>query len=931
MPKPQSNQLEKQGFFAKALAILLAPLHIITGLFQPKRSYEQTLSDEFQAIYGKDSLWFSGNTSPRPDEPEREYVTRRYAQSLAGIFSAAHARKNGAAIIQRSKGEFRKAGLVIGAVIAAIFLFSPTSLILITAPLVALILLGAVLAFANYDYAALLRAILPGTATAGQKESALALSETLLRTSAVDAPEDLRDLYRLPFIDTSGAPLSERMYEMDLTTDYFADDVYATLNKAKTAMFRTVLRGAATSMIVMLTAGSLLSLTGMGLAAKAGLVIGVILAIRGVIWSVNALSDTSVGARDNRSFAILAGVVLVSVLFSVAQNNDALAMVSAATWAGAALTAVVFMWAGVWFVGKTTFSQLDRRALDLATISEKSIDQIAQQAGVTSTLLQEDRAREAQIANAKADQTPFFELGKSTGFLRDRYDPFAPSVANMPLGLTFNDLSTHMIVLGGTGSGKTSGTIRPLVKQWLADDEGGLLILDGKGQLPAEIEAEGYQLITPSTQDLNPIEGLSPDDVADTLVNLAGDRDDNSDPYWNNSAAKLVRSAAHVARVLAEIGHGTYNLTAIYEITSYAAAQEAARNHITDEVMDTLSGAAKRGVHYALVEFPLMPEKPRNSITNIAGLWLSQITDNEKLSSWADADTGYEIEATTRGARVGVLLPESIYGKAGVLVSGLLKKRVYEAIKRRGDKWQTDAGETPVLVVIDEVQEILTDDELNMLPIARSLGLYAAFSTQNVEGILNRLGEHAGYQLLGNLRSLVAYQTQTERTVKYIAERMGSSYRPVVEQTQRYEDLSARLKKTYRYQKNADQATTAGTQYANGIGALSRTVGNRIAGLPRTVIDYMLHPEKRQRQMESYSSGSEYDWEAVVTNQSIQSAEHFENWGVLSQNLKLTKNVEPEEVNEILSEPNTALVQVVRGRVTRRDLVTVNPIYDMSA
>lgn len=869
-------QSTKDENIAIIYAIVVAPFVFGRQLFYKKQAFDESLVVEYEAINGKGSLWFSGQTTPLHGESEQHFIARRYAQNIAGIFAAVEARKNAKIIQQNFTSQFRKAGLISGSVIAASVIFAPAKIGLIVAPIIGLVLFGAILAFANFSYNNLLKGVLPGIAKHGEKEAARALAETLIRTSAIDAPEDLQDLYRLPFVDALGNPLSERLYEPDLTQDYFTDDIFKTTVKLKTKLFHSVL-----------------------------------------FWSVIGMI----------------GIFSIGILLSIAgyMPGDVVEKVSGNIIVAISIQAFFLLWAAAWLYDKSTSSSLDRRAVNLAAISEKSIDQIAQQSGVKATLVQEDKAREAQNSNAKADKTPFFELGKSAGFLRDRFDPFAPSISGMPVGLSFNDLSTHLIVLGGTGSGKTSGTIRPLVQQWLGSDEGGLLVLDGKGQLPAEISADDYRLITPEKEDLNPIEGLTPDDVAETLSNLAGEGGANADPYWTNAAAKLIRSSAHVAQVLSNKGEGFYNLSTIYEISSNSAAQEDARKNITDDVLQKLSGAARRGVRYALIEFPVLPEKQRGSIEGIAGLWLSQITDNDKLSGWADAVTGYKIESVTRGARVGVLLPESIYGKAGVLVSGLLKKRVYEAIKRRGDQWRAADGETPVLVVIDEVQEILTDDEVNMLPIARSLGLYAAFSTQNVDGILNRLGDHAGYQLLGNLRSMVAYQTQTETTMQYISERMGSSFRPTIQQTECYEDLNSRLGKTVRLLRNTEKSGSDGMQYANGIGALTSTVGARIASLPSSVVNFVMNPQSRKRMQETSSDGQTLDAEAFTHNQNIQSAEHIERWGLMAQSLALTKNVEAGEVNEALSEPNTAFVQVIRGRVTRRDLVNTNPIFNMSA
>lgn len=864
-------------------AALKAFVKGIAGFFMQTKPFPDIVKTEYEKQHGANSLWFSGRKCRLPDESDEAFIARRYAENLTGMFAALDARKRGQQYQKNVRWSLARVGLAFGVALTLILSYGALEGIMANA-LVFLSMAAIFFAASNWNHASLVASLVrDGASSTNVREAAKQLGETLVRVSAADAPDDLKDLYRLPFIDTSGRPLSERVIETDLTEDYYLDDLFETAQKTRSKMLLWLMGG--------IIAG----------------VIGVSSAAAAYTWATfepeNVMQAT--GATFNVDMGFLATAASVTLLLTLLMG-----------------VAGVF-----WLQGAGNRSRINRRLRNIEALTEKSVDQLAVQAGVTGALVQDDEAREAQIRNAKADTTPFFRLGESSGFLRQRYDNFAPATAGLPFGLTFNDLSTHLIVLGGTGSGKTSGTIRPLVKQWLDNDKGGMLVLDGKGMLPAEISSEGYRLITPTTETINPIEGLSPDDVAETLANLAGENEGNGngDPYWTNAAAKLVRSAAHVAKVLADHATGTYNLATVYELISSQDAQEKARGTITDDILDQLPGASARGVRYALVEFPRLPEKQRGSIEGIAGLWLSQITDNEKLANWADSDTGYEIEAVTSGTRVGVLLPESTYGKAGVLVSGLLKKRVYEAIKRRGDTWSQVEGQTPVLVVIDEVQEMLTDDEVNMLPIARSLGLYAAFSTQNVDGILNKLGDHAGYQLLGNLRSLVAYQTQTEKTVAYISERLGSSHRPAIQQAPRYEDLSARLKKTAQTGAAADAAG----RFQQGVGASIRTAGLRTADLAGDVLNFVLHPETRYHITESASEGTEFFKEAIANNMALSNAENFDSWGQYDQTLSLTRNVEADEVNEALSVPNTAFAQVIRGRVVRRDLIQTTPIYDM--
>lgn len=839
---------------------------LLQFFFPSKEPFETRVRREYEAHHGEGSLWFSGALERGENEASTSYLARRYCQTVGSLMAAHEVKEIAKKYIKANVARTAIAGAITGALMA-VGLSLAGGWMQIGMIILAAATLGIInMIWFRWGDAPILRTLTQaGPGKSHIQKAAKLASEVFIRDQAIDAPEDLKDIYRIPFLDKNGKPVSDRFFESDLTEDYYAAAILSGAEKCRVALASTLI-----------------------FASLAGLFLASFFVIPEI-------------KMDGRAIVMM-GLFSILYLF------------------GFAILALEF---GRYKIKTEPTQASEHRAEILEVLSNGSADQLALQSGVSAAISQENKARDEQVSIAKKDTSPFFELGRSTGFLHQRYDQFAPSIPQMPVGLTFNDLSTHLLILGGTGAGKTSGTIRPLIRQWLANNQGGMLVLDGKGQLPAEIQSDNYTLLTPDKIKINPIEGLRPDDVAETIENLSNDGGQSSDPYWTNAAAKLIRSLAHTVYALSEKGDMPYNLASIYSLLSDTDIQSQARNSLSDDVIKTLSGSARRGIRYALVEFPAMPEKQRGSIEGIASLWLSQITDNEEMASWAEAVNGYPVESVTTGARIGVLLPEARYGKAGVLVSGLLKKRVYEAIKRRGDTWQKEEGQTAVLVVIDEVQELLTDDETNMLPIARSLGLYAAFSTQNIDGILKKLGDHAGYQLLGNLRSLVAFQTQTEKTTAYISERMGSSYRPQITQSDCYADTYSRIRK-------AADGTAKSAIYDEKIGVIggARSIGMKLAGIPSQAISFLKNPEDRYRRQESWGSDNTY-WRGVRDNANIDIANNVERFGRHGQSISLNRNVTADEVNEALSQPNTAFCQVMRGRVVRRDLIVTKPIYEM--
>lgn len=67
----------------------------------------------------------------------------------------------------------------------------------------------------------------------------------------------------------------------------------------------------------------------------------------------------------------------------------------------------------------------------------------------------------------------------------------------------------------------------------------------------------------------------------------------------------------------------------------------------------------------------------------------------------------------------------------------------------------------PVLLVIDEVQNILNLKNVENLPLARYLGPRLVMTTQNINGLFSRLSEKETYQILENFSSLIYLPSKT--------------------------------------------------------------------------------------------------------------------------------------------------------------------------
>ena len=357
-----------------------------------------------------------------------------------------------------------------------------------------------------------------------------------------------------------------------------------------------------------------------------------------------------------------------------------------------------------------------------------------------------EKAKNQQQINAANDKSPLFNVGTATGILASRRDPFAPSVSGMSACLSQDDLATHFFIKGASGCGKTAGVIRPLVSQWLKHKSGGLLVLDGKGQLADELlGAEGYNVISPENIDYNAIEGLYPEDVADAFFDLFASDDDKSDVF-DSSARTAILNAA----VLLHESDQDYTIQAISELFD----DEPLRLDLIGRFIENGSKQMIVAANYWLEEYANYTDRIKSSILVTVKSWLSPVIQNRHLERWNECATGERIEGVLDGQLTGISLPEAKYGVAGALISMLAKRRLYQAAKLRGDDWKSKGGQQ-VLMVVDEVQNIVSVNDIEIVPIARSLGLSMAWATQNIDGLYQRIGEKETKQLLGNFANVL--------------------------------------------------------------------------------------------------------------------------------------------------------------------------------
>ena len=433
----------------------------------------------------------------------------------------------------------------------------------------------------------------------------------------------------------------------------------------------------------------------------------------------------------------------------------------------------------------------NRRKRALRTAQQSGEVLAWQRAGGRPWALDVNARLRAQAEAAAADTSPTIRLGLGTGIARGRGDSQGYDESG-PVNLSINDLHRHVAIFGGTGTGKTQRVLLPMIRQIASlraagSEVPGVVVIDGKGALGGDAAADlaarrrehdpdlpAVERVDPAETAFSLTQGVPPVLLAQTIVDTVEGESarQGENAYFVQNAEIAVRMAA----VLAE-SEGRYSLARVRDLALSSESREDALR-VVDQNAAMVSDAI--AFFDTLDE---LGERTRGSILSHVQAWFRTIIAHPDLYECADrADDRDPLRLARQGGIVAIIAPEHRYGDAGPVVTALLKARLFNALKARAEMSMPE-GETAVLLVADEAQDILTTDDVEMLAKGRSLGLAYVLATQTIEGVYGRLGEERGDHLLSLAASLISLGNRSRKTHEWAAQRAGEIWNVVQDET----------------------------------------------------------------------------------------------------------------------------------------------------
>jgi type IV secretory pathway TraG/TraD family ATPase VirD4 len=383
----------------------------------------------------------------------------------------------------------------------------------------------------------------------------------------------------------------------------------------------------------------------------------------------------------------------------------------------------------------------------------------------------------------KQDNTHVFGLwfGISTGVLASRsHNSGMAKNQNITLGL--KDATQNICVLGGIGSGKTTGVILPLLAQLLNQDCGGL-IFDVKGDFKNDVyrlaDMCGRNVLTigPGHQSFNLLSGLAPQ-VAASFLRSSFSLNSSSDSFWIDTATNLCQNSLGVLSFFEE----HYTLNGLYQYIfdpEFRMEIEAGLSFESSELDKNQSRLLKSYMGYYDHIFSHFDEKVKSGVIATIAQSLAHFNQPDLIDSFCTEGPDMPfIGDVLNGSIFLVDMPLQVWGVSGKVVYTFVKQRFFNVIQNRNTSAETDKTR-PVFFMCDEYQEIVScikegTSDLNFWDKSRSSNCIGIISAQAFSSFYAAIGNRdLCNAVLQNFRQKIFFRTEDQPTLDYLQQLFG--------------------------------------------------------------------------------------------------------------------------------------------------------------
>ena len=342
----------------------------------------------------------------------------------------------------------------------------------------------------------------------------------------------------------------------------------------------------------------------------------------------------------------------------------------------------------------------------------------------------------------------------------------------------------NILVVGGSGSGKTRFFVKPNVMQCncsyiIADPKGELLRATG-----GMLEQEGYEVKVLNLVDMERSDGYNPlayvhtdTDALKLVTNLIKNTTPktagNTDPFWDKSETALLQAFILYLKYEAPVSEQNF-ATVMYMIQNAAASEnDESYKSPMDVVFEALE--EKNPEHIAVKQYKVFKQaagKTAKSILISTAVRLAAF-NLPQLATITNTD---EMELDKLGERkqaIFAVIPDN--DSSFNYIVGMLYTQAFQELYYNADHKNGGRLKIPVRVLMDEFANVaLPDDFEKILSTCRSREISINIIIQNMAQ-LKALFKDSWENITGNCDTFLYLGGNEQGTHKYISELMGKA------------------------------------------------------------------------------------------------------------------------------------------------------------
>lgn len=389
------------------------------------------------------------------------------------------------------------------------------------------------------------------------------------------------------------------------------------------------------------------------------------------------------------------------------------------------------------------------------------------------------------MKESELKKTDWLTIGRSMGWL----DKHARGLAkNQNIGFELEDLCQNFVCFGGTGSGKTSRFMYPMLFKLLNNYQNqniGGLIFDVKGDFGKNVnqifdytKKKVLRIGLNSNNKFNILKGISPElssTYLKSIFYISGAK--SSDSFLIDSAVELCKNSLGI---LSQV-KGAYTLNSLYlfilndnyrkDILAKADSGAKLLNDREKRIFETYKS-------YYTEIFEKNEDRFKTSIKSTIAQALSNFQHPDLVDCFSNPNAeNINLEKIFNGEVFIIDLPLSTWGSGAKLIYTLIKLRFFSLVQNRPNV----NDETPVFFMCDEYQELISANQSDLSDLnfwdksrsARCIGIVSCKSISSLNAALNN--DYLANSILQNFRQKFVFNTEDNDTIKYFQDLLGST------------------------------------------------------------------------------------------------------------------------------------------------------------